>query len=230
MAKTGENIRAIERELAEHFASMCLDNKPERMKVARWIAKREEGLAVAEPPRSTPAPALATDTDPPPAVEATPPLPQEGLYRIRVYDVRLVQSRRPFMLNTRFASDSKTAATAFQSLIAMTDREHLACLFLNGNHEITGAHIVAIGAQNRIGGVDPRVIFRAAFLACAAAIVLGHNHPSGDPSPSADDIRTTENIMRGAAVLGIPVVDHIIVTREPGRYHSMCDRGILPKV
>ncbi len=66
-------------------------------------------------------------------------------------------------------------------------------------------------------------------MACADAVVLGHNHPSGDPSPSADDITTTEKIVRAGAVLGITVVDHIIVTREPRRYHSMCDRGILPK-
>ncbi len=78
--------------------------------------------------------------------------------------MKLVQSRRPFMLNTRFATDSKTAATAFQTLIAMTDREHMACLFLNANHEITGAHIIAVGAQSRIGAGAPRVIFRAAFM------------------------------------------------------------------
>lgn len=226
MAKKGRGVRAIERELAEHFASLCLDTKPERMKVARWVAKRDAELAAAKP--SVP-PAPTGSAAPSTTAEDSLPLPQEGLYRIRVYDVRLVQSRRPFSLNTRFASESRTAASAFQSLIAMTDREHMACLFLNGNHEITGAHIVAIGAQSTIGGIDPRVIFRAAFMACASAVVLGHNHPSGDPSPSAEDLTTTERIVRVGSVLDIPVVDHIIVTRDPRRYHSMCDRGILPK-
>ncbi len=149
--KRGRGVRAIERELAEHFATLCLDNKPERMKVARWIAERDTALAFAEPPPATTAPPGPSErVTPPAAVDESLPLPQEGLYKIRVYDVRLVQSRRPFSLNTRFASDSKTAATAFQSLIAMTDREHMACLFLNANHEITGAHIIAVGAQSRI--------------------------------------------------------------------------------
>jgi DNA repair protein RadC len=60
----------------------------------------------------------------------------------------------------------------------MIDRDHLAALFVNGTHQITGAHVIAVGAQHGIGAVDVRVVFRAALAACANAIVLGHNHPS----------------------------------------------------
>ncbi|MGH7294714.1 MAG: JAB domain-containing protein, partial [Polyangiaceae bacterium] len=52
-----------------------------------------------------------------------------------------------------------------------------------------------------------------------------HCHPSGDPTPSAEDLTTTAKIMRACDVLGIPVLDHVIVTRDPSRYHSMVDRG-----
>jgi DNA repair protein RadC len=60
--------------------------------------------------------------------------------------------------------------------------------------------------------------------------VLGHNHPSGDPTPSQPDIATTEHIMLAAKILSVPVLDHVIVTRDPRRYHSMFEQGTLPSV
>jgi DNA repair protein RadC len=231
MAKDGKNVRAIERELAEHFATPCLDNRPERLKVARWIAQREEGIAAVAPP---PAARAANDpSEPLPALtiaEAGPAPSGFGLHRIPVYDVKLVQSRRPLMLPYRLADNPDASARAFHTLIGLTDREHLACLFVNAQHEINGAHVAAIGGQGRINNIDPRVIFRAALAACATAIVLGHNHPSNDPTPSAEDIATTEGLMKAAVIVNMPVLDHVIVTRERNRYSSMVERGIMPKV
>lgn len=152
------------------------------------------------------------------------------LQKVPIYEVRLVQSRRPLRLAETVLSNSSTAARAFHALIALTDREHFAALFVNGNHQITGAHIVAIGAQHAIASVDVRAIFRAALAACASAIVLSHNHPSGDPTPSTQDIETTGHIIRAGKVLCIPVLDHVIVTRNAQHYHSMLDRGTLPSV
>ncbi len=148
---------------------------------------------------------------------------------IPVYEVLLVQSRKPLRLAEEIAGDSRAAASVLHGLIGLTDREHLACLFLNAHHRITGAHIVAIGAQHLIGTVDVRVLMRAALAACASAIVVGHNHPSGDPTPSHQDITATAGMMRASELLSMPVLDHVIVTREPSCYHSMLDRGTLPK-
>jgi len=69
-----------------------------------------------------------------------------------------------------------------------------------------------------------------ALAACSSAVVLGHNHPSGDPAPSPEDILTTKHIMLAGKILCIPVVDHVIVTRNADRYHSMFERGTLPAV
>jgi len=151
-------------------------------------------------------------------------------YHVPVYEVRLVQSRRPLRLAEECVADPRSAARALHALIGLTDREHFACLFVNSRHHVTGAHIAAIGAQHAISTIDVRVVLRAALAACATAIILGHNHPSGDASPSVEDIATTETIMRAANVLTIPVLDHIIVTRDEHRYHSMLDSGVLPKV
>jgi DNA repair protein RadC len=144
--------------------------------------------------------------------------------------VRLVQSRRPLRLAETNLTDVRTSARALQALIALTDREHFAALFVNGHHQVTGAHIVAIGAQHAIASIDVRAIFRAALAACASAIVLGHNHPSGDPTPSHDDVATTAHIVRAAKILCMPVLDHLIVTRNPYVFHSMFERGTLPAV
>ena len=153
-----------------------------------------------------------------------------SLQKVPVYEVRLVQSRRPLRLAETTLTDAHTSARALHALIALTDREHFAALFVNGHHQVTGAHIVAIGAQHAIASIDLRALFRAALAACSSAVVLGHNHPSGDPTPSPEDIVTTKHIMLAGKILCIPVVDHVIVTRHANRYHSMFERGTLPAV
>jgi DNA repair protein RadC len=162
-------------------------------------------------------------------MEAIKSSPRQLTHAIPVYEVRLVQSRRPLRLAEECIADAPSAARALHALIGLTDREHLACLFVNGHNRITGAHIAAVGGQHLIGAVDVRVILRAALAACASSLVLGHNHPSGDPAPSDQDLTTTAHIMRAAKVLTIPMLDHVIVTRDPSRYHSMLDRGTLPR-
>ena len=96
-------------------------------------------------------------------------------HTIPVYEVRLVQSRRPLRLADETVPESGSAARVAHALIGRTNREHLACLFLNGQHRIVGAHIAAVGGQHIIGTIDVRVVLRAALAACATAIVLGHS-------------------------------------------------------
>ena len=160
----------------------------------------------------------------------TPRAPKTPLQKIPVYEVRLIQSRRPLRLAETTLEHSQASARALHALIGLTDREHLACLFINGQGGITGAHVAAVGAQHMIGAIDQRVIFRAALAACASAMVIGHNHPSGSPEPSAEDLEMTASLMRSASIIGIPVLDHVIVTRYPGRFHAMLERGTLPAV
>jgi DNA repair protein RadC len=112
----------------------------------------------------------------------------------------------------------------------MADREHFVCLFVNIAQRVTGAHIAAIGAQHAISSIDARVVLRAALAACASAMIVAHNHPSGDPSPSVEDLSTTASLMRAANLIGIPILDHIIITHDPHRYHSMYERGTLPVI
>ncbi|MGH7294715.1 MAG: JAB domain-containing protein [Polyangiaceae bacterium] len=100
--------------------------------------------------------------------------PRPPTHAIPVYEVRLVRSRRPLRLAEECIADGRTSARVLHTFIGLTDREHLACLFVNGQNRVTGAHVVAIGGQHRISDVDVRVILRAALAACSAALILGH--------------------------------------------------------
>jgi DNA repair protein RadC len=73
--------------------------------------------------------------------------------------------------------------------------------------------------------VHARDVFRTALLAHAAAVIIGHNHPSGDPTPSPDDATVTERLRHAGGVIGIEVYDHIIVGQ--GRYYSFREAGRL---
>ena len=72
--------------------------------------------------------------------------------------------------------------------------------------------------------VHPREVFKAAILANAAAIALVHNHPSGDPEPSREDVEITRRLVKAGELLGIPVLDHVVVTRRG--HVSIAERGM----
>lgn len=89
-------------------------------------------------------------------------------------------------------------------------REHFLVLLLNARHEVMGRETVSIGTLNA-SIVHPREVFRPAILASAASIILAHNHPSGDPEPSEEDLSITKRLVRVGEIVGIGVLDHLIV-------------------
>jgi DNA repair protein RadC len=89
-------------------------------------------------------------------------------------------------------------------------REHFLVLLLNARHEVMGQETVSVGSLNA-SIVHPREVFRPAVLASAAAVVLVHNHPSGDPEPSEEDLSITKRLVEAGELLGISVLDHVIV-------------------
>ena len=97
---------------------------------------------------------------------------------------------------------------------------------LDSQHRLAGAGptVITRGILNS-SLVHPREVFLAAIAARAAAVVLCHNHPSGDPSPSVDDRLVTEQLVTAGRLLDIPVHDHVIIGR--GRYLSFAEAGLL---
>ena len=89
-------------------------------------------------------------------------------------------------------------------------KEHFVVLLLNARHELQGRETVSIGSLNA-SIVHPREVFQPAILHCAASVVLVHNHPSGDPEPSEEDLSITKRLVQVGDLVGIGVLDHVIV-------------------
>ena len=98
--------------------------------------------------------------------------------------------------------------------LAELAQESFHVLSLNAKNVLINRHLVSLGLLDS-APVHPREVFRAAIRDGAASVVLIHNHPSGDPTPSAEDLRVTRQLIEAGNILGIKVVDHVVVGRAP---------------
>ena len=103
-------------------------------------------------------------------------------------------------------------------------REHFAVMLLNTKNHILGLHDVSVGSL-QASVVHPREVFRTAVDYAAASMILLHNHPSGDPTPSHEDIAVTARLVKAGKIMDIPVLDHVIIGRN--RYVSLKDKGLM---
>ena len=104
------------------------------------------------------------------------------------------------------------------------DKENCLVMLLNAKSDLLSIEKISQGSLlNAI--VQPREIFQVAIQHRAAAFILAHNHPSGDPKPSKEDIATTDTISKASMVMGIPMVDHIII--GDGKYFSFKEQGYI---
>ena len=113
----------------------------------------------------------------------------------------------------------------FAARLAPRDRESFHVLLLDGRHRVIAEEEVSVGTLTA-SLVHPREVFRGAIRASAGALVLVHNHPSGDPSPSGEDRSVTRRLAEAGQLLGIEVLDHVVVAR--GGHFSFREAGDLP--
>jgi DNA repair protein RadC len=92
-------------------------------------------------------------------------------------------------------------------------KEHFVVLCLDTRNRLIGSRLVSIGSLDT-SIVHPREVFREAVSSCAASVIFAHNHPSGDPEPSKEDIELTKRLAKAGEIMGIDVLDHIIVCDE----------------
>lgn len=97
--------------------------------------------------------------------------------------------------------------------IRTSHREQLIGLYLNARYELMTKEVLAVGGVN-IQNVDPRDVLAPAIKLPCRSLILAHNHPSGDPQPSPDDIVTTTKLKKAAELMGISFLDHLIVTED----------------
>jgi DNA repair protein RadC len=139
------------------------------------------------------------------------------------YAVRKDHDGEPVIVGRSLGRPSE-AASALITLLQDEPSEVFAILCLTTKYQVIAYHEVGRGTLDSVL-VNPRDVFRAALLANGAAIVACHNHPSGDPTPSPDDLDVTRRLAAAGDVLGIPLLDHIIV--GDGRYYSFKEVGCL---
>ena len=104
------------------------------------------------------------------------------------------------------------------------DREHFRALLLNTRNQVIGTDKVSVGTLNS-STVHPRELFRNAIKRSAASVILVHNHPSGDPTPSREDIDITRRLIEAGKIIGIDVLDHIII--GDNKFTSLKAKGLI---
>ena len=136
---------------------------------------------------------------------------------------KAVQLKAAFELSRRMESETDAPGPALETVEAAgrlarrflsgKRKEHFIILLLDSRHRVLRASEISIGSLD-MSVVHPRETFREAIAASAAAIILAHNHPSGDPTPSQEDLTLTRRLIEAGKLLGIPVLDHLIVGRS----------------
>jgi len=121
----------------------------------------------------------------------------------------------------------QTAVDVYQLLgfeMARLDREHFRTVLLNTKNRVIRVYTVSIGGLSQ-APVHPREVFKDAIRHGASAMIVVHNHPSGDATPSAEDNMITDQLASAGKLVGIPLLDHIII--GDGQYVSLREKGLL---
>jgi len=156
---------------------------------------------------------------------APPPCRPPSPYAVPIYTVTLVRERQlPWpRAQLRQAAD---AATLLRAYLQAVDREHFVVVLLDRKNRVIGLNTVSVGSLTA-SLAHPREVMKAAIVHNAAAILCGHNHPSGDPQPSAEDRALTTRLVDAGKLLGIPMLDHVVLGDGTTAYYSFADAGAL---
>lgn len=142
--------------------------------------------------------------------------------KLRELRITYTRSREPVTLDRRGIRTPADSAAVLVPILRDEPQEIFGVLVLTTKHTIIGFHEVHRGALAEVE-VSPAAVFRVALLTNAGAMILAHNHPSGDCTPSPEDIALTQRLRQGADLLGVTILDHVIVGN--GCYLSFVESG-----
>ena len=121
-------------------------------------------------------------------------------------------------------TNPQSVVKAVRASIQDKAKEHFKLVLLNVRNSILATSTISVGTVNA-SLVHPREVFKKAIAHGASSVVLAHNHPSGNPEPSEDDVKLTQRLVEAGRLLGIEVLDHIIVTNR--NFVSFKERGLM---
>ena len=143
--------------------------------------------------------------------------------RLNVVSLKIIREKS-FPYETNVIRKPEDVYRLAKEFIGQSDREHCCLLTLDSKNKITSIHTIAIGSLNS-AIVHPREVFKIAILHNSASVILFHNHPSSDPTPSPEDIAITERIRDAGILLGIELLDSIIVGEY--NHYSLKEKGLM---
>ncbi|GAB6152580.1 hypothetical protein JCM17380_13300 [Desulfosporosinus burensis] len=142
--------------------------------------------------------------------------------RVNIVTIKIVREGSVLYQNRTINSPSDSA-NLLEPFLKDEDRECFLVVCLDTKNQPTAIHTVSIGTLNS-SLVHPREVFKVALLANSNALILAHNHPSGEPKPSQEDLEVTRRLVEAGKILGIEVIDHIIIGSN-SRFVSLKERG-----
>ena len=148
---------------------------------------------------------------------------KEPAKRINVVSIKMVRESS-ILYDIRRIQAPKDAVELGKRFLEESDREQLLVCCLDAKNQPTAINVVSVGNLNS-SIVHPREVFKPAILSNSASIILFHNHPSGDPTPSKEDTNITERLKESGKILGIELIDHIII--GDNSYCSLKEKGII---
>ena len=143
------------------------------------------------------------------------------MQRINVVSIQLIKEKS-LSYETKRINCPQDAYNIAEGFLSGVDREHFIVMCLDTKNNVTALNTVSIGTLNS-SLVHPREVFKAAILANSASVILVHNHPTGDPTPSREDREVTKRLCEAGKIMGIEVLDHIII--GDNRHISLKEQG-----
>ena len=144
--------------------------------------------------------------------------------RVNIVSIKMIKEYS-ILYSKRRISSPLDAVNIAREFLETCDREQLIVICLNTKSEPTAIHIVSVGSLNS-SIVHPREVFKPAILSNSASIIISHNHPSGCPNPSSEDINITKRRKESGKILGIELLDHIIIG-DNNNYISIKEKGLI---
>lgn len=142
--------------------------------------------------------------------------------------LRVSLVREPSAAKMADCPGPREAAEIVRNVVPKGDeREHFIAILVDARNRVKGVSVISIGTLSA-SLVHPREVFRAAIVAGAAGVIIAHNHPSGECNPSLEDQVVTRQLKHAGTIIGIPLLDHVIVTMdEKAKHYSFRENGGL---